>query len=263
MRRALHAVVFHNRKLGGRRRFDHWFVLSHAHAAELTSNPLHAKGKTLHVIRNGYAMEDRAGPAGFRDARSRDGHCRYRIGTLCELNRNKGVDLLLQAVAELVAAGMPIKLLVGGAGPEEAALKRSAGELGISGSVRWLGWVEDRAAFFREIDVFCLASRVEPFGLAVIEAMAAGVPTIASRTDGALEILAHDTTGWLFPVNDQSALCDIIRRTLNDPVNRGRVAERAMVDVERRFSPQAAAETIESALTELLGDNPDRGARPA
>ena len=58
MRHALHAVVFHTRKLGGRRRFRHWLVLSRAHATHLTSNPLHPRDKTVHVIRNGYVLDD-------------------------------------------------------------------------------------------------------------------------------------------------------------------------------------------------------------
>ena len=134
-------------------------------------------------------------------------------------------------------------------------MKSLADDLGISGSVRWLDWVEDRASFFREIDVYCLPSRFEPFGLVVIEAMAMGTPVIASRTDGPVEILTDGSTGWLFPVEDSEALCDIIRRTFNDPAGRASVSERAMADAERRFRPEAAAETIESALWDLLGAN--------
>ena len=89
--------------------------------------------------------------------------------------------------------------------------------------------------------------------------MATGTPVIATRTDGPVEILAHGSTGWLFPVDDREALRDLIRRTFEDPANRARVGERGMIDVERRFRAEAAAETIERALSDLLGGNPNAG----
>lgn len=160
--------------------------------------------------------------------------------------------MLLRAVAEASAAGVPIELLVGGAGPEETALKNLADELGVSDAVRWLGWVEDQAAFFREIDLFCLPSRREPFGLALIEAMAAAVPAIASETDGPADILAHDQTGWLFPINDSQALSDLICQTFRHPANRIRVGERGKAEAERHFSVEAAAVTLECALSNVV-----------
>ena len=256
MGRAGHAIVFHNRKLGGRRRFGHWLALSRAHAADLASDPRRSKGKTVQVIRNGYLPGDGAGTATPRDERLREGRRPYRVGTLCVLVRHKGVDVLLKAVAVSNAAGVPVELLVGGAGPDEAALKNLAEEIGVSGAVRWLGWVEDRAAFFREIDIFCLPSRREPFGLALIEAMAAGAPAIASATDGPAEILSHDRTGWLFPIDNHEALGDILCRTFRHSANRIRVGERGMAEAERLFRPEAAAATLERALSTISGADP-------
>ncbi len=249
MRRTGHAVVFHNRKMGGRRRFDHWLVLSHAHAADLAADP-RCDGKTVHVIRNGYLPGEGADAELPRNGGRRS----YRVGTLCGLVRHKGVDVLLRAVAEASAAGVPVELLVGGAGPEETDLKNLADELGVTDAVRWLGWVDDQAAFFREIDLFCLPSRREPFGLALIEAMAAAVPAIASATDGPADILAHDRTGWLFPIDDSQALGDLICQTFLHPANRIRVGERGKAEAERNFRAEAAAATLECALSNIVSE---------
>ena len=258
MRWVPHAVIFHNRKLGGRRRFDHWFVLSHAHAADLAADQDASKGKTIHVIRNGYL------PSGTPVAMSQGRqpqreHSPYRIGTLGGLVRRKGIDLLLKAVAESIVSGVPVELWVGGDGPEEKALKDLAEDLGISGSIRWLGWIDDRVSFYKAIDIFCLASRSEPFGLVLIEAMATGTPVIASKTDGATDILSDSSTGWLFPVDDHEALRDIIYLTFNDPANRVQVGQRGMTDAERRFSAEAAAETVETAVLKMLASGQNSG----
>lgn len=259
LRYAVHAVVFHNRKLGGRRRFDNWFVLSQAHAVDLQSDPYWSDGKSVHVIRNGYVLDDQNGAL---NATSTDfswgGASSYRIGVLCELNGRKGVDVLLKAAALAIAEGIPVELKVGGTGPEEAALRSLADELGIGESVRWHGWIDDREAFFREIDLYCLPSRSEPFGLVVIEAMATTTPVIASRTDGPVDIIAGGRNGWLFPVDDHESLCDRIRQVFDDPQSSARVAEQGKLDVEHRFRPEAAGETIETAFLSLLAPSVDR-----
>ena len=252
LRQAVHVVVFHNRKLGGRRRFDHWFVLSRAHAADLESDPLRPSGKSVHVIRNGYILYNGDRTPKAPSSSSDWEHQYYRIGVLCELSRIKGIDVLLKAVALAIADRIPVELRVAGAGPEETALKSLADELGIGESIRWLGWIEDRVAFFRGIDLFCLPSRSEAFGLTVIEAMATATPVVASRTDGPVDIIADGDTGWLFPIDDHEILRDIIRRTFDDPENRARVARKGKCDVERRFCPRAAAATIERSLLSVL-----------
>lgn len=127
MRRALHAIVFHNRKLGGRRRFDHWFVLSHMHAANLASDPTNSEGKSVQVIRNGYVPTNGACSAVPRSDEPQGRHRSYRIGTLCELVHRKGVDLLLEAVTGSIAAGIPVELKVGGGRPRRSGAEESSG----------------------------------------------------------------------------------------------------------------------------------------
>jgi len=75
---------------------------------------------------------------------------------------------------------------------------------------------------------------------------------VASRTDGPCDIVAHGETGWLFPVGDHQALGQVLADVIAAPANRARVAERGRLHAERSFTPAAAAETIEQALTNIL-----------
>ena len=118
------------------------------------------------------------------------------LGALGRLHVNKGLDLLLDAVARLLAEGRDMRLIVAGDGPEEGALRRQARRLGLEDRVSFAGWSQ-APAFFAGVDVFVSAARVEPFGLVVVEAMAAGRPVVSTNVDGPARILQGGTLGAL------------------------------------------------------------------
>jgi len=130
--------------------------------------------------------------------------------------RKKGFDLLLQAFAMLVSAGFNTRLLVGGDGPERTRLEKQAHDLGISQHVEFAGWISDVQLFLSRGDVFVLPSRDEPFGIAVLEAMAAGMPIIATRTMGPMEIL-NQGAGYLVAPNSADALLSAMKTSIENP----------------------------------------------
>lgn len=130
------------------------------------------------------------------------------------LHANKAFDVLLEAMA-----GLPdVYLWLAGTGPLEGALKAEAKRLGIAARTRFLGWRRDGPALLAAADVFVCPSRIEPLGNVVLEAWAAGKPVVAAQAAGPLEIMQHEESGLIVPIDDAAELGRAIGRVLD---NRG------------------------------------------
>ena len=138
------------------------------------------------------------------------------IGTLGRLHANKGIDIMLKAFARLRHTGLAARLRIAGDGPEMPALRAMATDLGLDDHVEFTGWVSPAADYLVTLDLFVLPSRVEPFGLVVAEAMAAGVPVIASHIDGPREILEDGALGRLVERDDDAALAKAMAEATAD-----------------------------------------------
>ncbi len=150
----------------------------------------------------------------------------------------KGFDLLLRAFARLHAQDATARLLLGGDGPERAALESLAGRLGIIEAVEFAGWIDDAGAFLDRGDVFVLPSHDEPFGIVVLEAMARGKAIIASRTAGPIEVL-DETTACLFGIGDEAALTSAMAALSADRERRLALARCALARFVAHYSEQA------------------------
>ncbi|WP_298333933.1 glycosyltransferase [Asticcacaulis sp.] len=139
-----------------------------------------------------------------------------RIGALGRLHVNKGFDVLIRAAGLLRDRGSEVSLRIAGDGPEKAALNALITELKLEDRVSLPGWIEPADTFVASLDLFVLSSRVEPFGLVVAEAMAAGVPIISTRIDGPRHILQDGELAALIPPEDPQALADAIEAILPD-----------------------------------------------
>jgi len=130
---------------------------------------------------------------------------RLRVVAVGRMVHKKGFDVLFEALAFAIEQGCAIELRLAGDGPESDALHDQINRLGIAGAVTFLGWRDDVQSILREADVFILPSRDEPFGIVCLEAMACGIPIIATRTDGPSTFL-DETTALMVPVADAGAL---------------------------------------------------------
>lgn len=153
----------------------------------------------------------------------------------------KGQDILLRAVAKLKDRYPNIRcLFAGAAGRAEAdaleKLNTLAQELGIEENVRFLGNVTDVPAFLQELDVFVLPSRSEGFGISLVEAMAMGVPCVASDLGGPAQVLAGGEYGTLFKTGDPDALAQSLIRLLEDYPAGIRTAKAADTAVRRQYA---------------------------
>ena len=155
----------------------------------------------------------------------------------------KGVDTYLRAAARIAAKFPDVLFVVAGEGPEYNHLVRLAAGLGVGDHVMFLGKVteEERDLLLAGSSVFVLPSVVEPFGIAALEAMAAGVPTILSKTSGVAEV-----TSGAFTVDfwDADEFASRIAELLEYPTLRAAMGEQGRWEALREGWPERARETV-------------------
>lgn len=116
-----------------------------------------------------------------------------------------------------VAAEVPAELVVVGQGPERPAMEDEARQAGVAAAVRFAGPDADTATWLRQSHLLLLPSESESFGLVALEAMAAGVPVIASNAGGLPEVVEHGRGGWLAPVGQVDAMAGHALQLLREP----------------------------------------------
>lgn len=133
------------------------------------------------------------------------------------LRPEKGHDVLLRAIAVVQRSIPGVRLLLVGDGERRAALEGLAAELGVTSGVEFLGYFDDVFPLLARADVFAFPSRSEPFGIVALEAMAAGLPIVASDVGGIPEIVRPGVNGLLVPPQDVDALAAALVDVLTDP----------------------------------------------
>ena len=138
------------------------------------------------------------------------------IGAMGRLHEIKGFDILIRAAAQLRDSGQTFQLKIAGDGPERGALEALRDNLNLTQHVEFCGWAANPLEFLSGLDLFVVPSRAESFGLVVVEAMAAGVPVVASDTEGPKEVLKAGQFGTLFKSEDVAALANAMRSVFGD-----------------------------------------------
>ena len=187
--------------------------------------------------------------------------------TVANLREEKSHDVLLSAFARVLsAADAPHELVlkIVGDGPQRGALERQAATLGISGRVEFLGHREDVPEILASSDVFVLPSRSEAFPNSAIEAMAAGLPVVASAVGGLLDLIEDGRTGLLVPARNADALSAAIERLLAQPTLAAALGASARRHVRERYSFDRMIASFEALyLAELHARAPLAADRPA
>lgn len=237
------SVVFHNDKIGQRRYFPKWLTLSEQHRSELET-VCREKGlvRTIQIIRNGPL----AGKP--QDFGLRQGDRVQTIGCLGNFGAKKAVNVLIEGFAATVARGHDVRLVLAGDGGYRKSCEALAQELGVADRIEWPGWLNDTTAFFQQIDLFCLPSRNEPFGIVITEAMQAGLPVIATDTKGPRDIVIPGETGWLVPPDRPDALAGAIEEAILDPVKAAAFGQAGRLRYQANYSLAAAGRVLADAI---------------
>jgi len=152
------------------------------------------------------------------------------------------------------------KIVMVGDGPERSRVEALALEAGIAEHVEILGELDDVRGLLSVADAFLLPSAQESFGLAALEAMACGVPVVASRVGGLPEVITDGLTGYLRDPDDHEGMAAAVLDLLDDPSLRQRVAHLARASVVDRFDEDRVVPMYE-ALYERLLTVPAAGSR--
>jgi glycosyltransferase involved in cell wall biosynthesis len=174
------------------------------------------------------------------------------LGAACRLVTLKGIVYLIRALAYLRDEFPDLRLQIAGAGPELPALEREVSSCGLKDAVTFLGWQADLEAWYAGWDIFVQPSLDEGLPIAVLEAMAAGLPVVATAVGGTAELVAEGRTGWLVPPRDSAALAQRIRALLLNPEQRRAMGAAAQVRVQDNFSVDQMVGEFSRIYLELL-----------
>jgi len=178
---------------------------------------------------------------------------RLAIVTVASLTPKKGHGDLFQAVPLLVSRGVDCALLLAGDGPERPRLEALAASLGIEDRVHFLGVQPHVADVLATADLFVLPSIVEGLPLAMLEAMAAGAPVVATAVGGVPDVIVNGDSGLLVAPRSADAIADAVARLAGDEALRTRLALRARAVVAERFTERRHLETLAALYRRSVG----------
>jgi glycosyltransferase involved in cell wall biosynthesis len=182
------------------------------------------------------------------------------VGTVGRLEWRKGHDVLLAAAERLRARRPAPQLLVVGDGPASDELRRQAAALGLGGDVRFTGTLDDVRPALAAMDLFALPSREEGMSNALMEAMAAGRPIVATDVGGNGEVLDGGRLGVLVPSADAFALADAVAALLDDPARATALGAAAHDHVAERWGARAMVAQLEDFYDRRLAAHGRRAA---
>lgn len=175
------------------------------------------------------------------------------VTTVARLHPQKGYEHLLEAVPGVLEAHPSAHFVWVGDGELEDALSQRIHSAKLEGRVHLTGARSDVPDLLAASDLFVLPSLWEGMPNAVLEAMAAGLPVVATAVDGTPEIVAEGETGWLVPPADGASLREAIRQALGDPARREAMGRAGRQRVERHFSLTRYVDQFEQLYAQLLG----------
>lgn len=181
------------------------------------------------------------------------------IGFLGRLDVCKGVDILIRAFAQVCRRpGLEsTRLRIGGAGPEESALRRLAADLSVEQEIDWVGWVSDKARFFSGVNLVAMPSREEGLPLSALEAMSYGRAIVVSDCPGIVP-LAKGGCGVVVPREDVDALANALAELLKDAKLRHEQAVRGRQRILDQYSECALEKRLLGLCEEVVSGSRGR-----
>ncbi|HEX2184081.1 MAG TPA: glycosyltransferase family 4 protein [Chloroflexota bacterium] len=191
------------------------------------------------TIPNGVATGELPSPARRAEVRRREGWGDAPlVGTVSRMTQQKDPFTWLQTAARIAAVRADVRFVWIWSGELEPEVRREAAALGLVSRLHFLGYRADARDLIAALDVYLLTSRFEGLPYTVLEAMASGVPVVATDVVGTRDVVRQDATGLLAPAGEPSALAAHVLRVLEQPELARRLGEAARDEVGARFSVQ-------------------------
>lgn len=198
----------------------------------------------------------------FRPAANGQAPGSFTVGTVKKLAPKYGIDILIHAFAALRHAAtenlpglLPrLRLLIVGGGPDEAKLKELGSKLGVRDITNFTGAVphSEVPGYLSEMDVYVAVSRLESFGVAVLEASACGLPVVVSDAGGLPEVVQDGTTGFVVRREDPSATADALLRLVTDEALRRRMGRAGREHVVQNYEWSDSVRLMEDVYARVL-----------
>ena len=218
----------------------------------------------IRVVKNGPFFKQDRGLAGgragwFASARA----SQTRVGVVGQIAANKGHECLVDAVQLLQARGVKLEIIAFGSGHSEYGdwLKQKIAAAKLADVWKWMGYERDQGEIYGSMDICVMPSCVsESFGMVAAEAAAYGLPVVASRIGGLVEIIEDGVTGWLVEANSPGQLADKLEWLINNPDRAREMGKAGRERVFKLFTVETMVADFESLFAEFT--ERAKGGRP-
>jgi glycosyltransferase involved in cell wall biosynthesis len=182
------------------------------------------------------------------------------IGVCARFVSMKGIDLFLAALAELKKRNCLFKAHIAGDGPEKDIYLRLIQEYQLTNEVTLLGWVEDRSQFYNSLDIFCLPSRKEAFGLVILESMMHSLPMALTALPGPLEIIGDSNAALFSPPEDIYSMANNLEQLIVDKELAEKLAKNAHARVQK-YTTNSVSPILDQTLKQICTNYQMKGCR--
>ena len=172
--------------------------------------------------------------------------------TVARFHKGKGHCVLFEAMHRLLVQHPQTKLMLLGEGAEQPEMRSLCKTLGIAEKIHFLGHQSNVAEWLSAAEINVLPTFYEGLPLTILEAMAAGLPTVASNVGGIPDAIGHHVSGLLVPAGDPQRLAEAISSLLADPAERRRMGSEARNAVFQRFTLERQVQVTEKMYLEVL-----------
>ena len=174
------------------------------------------------------------------------------IGALGRFFAGKGFSDFIEALSILKKKGIKFKALIGGDGPLKQEIYKQVEQNQLKDEVQFVGWVEDKEKFYKQIDLFCLPSLQETFGLVVVEAFSYGKPVVATRTSGPCEIFSHLQVSLFAEISNPNSLANMLEYAMEHPALCKKMACEGYDLVKKTYSKTIIGQKLDGFVQRLL-----------
>lgn len=243
---------------------DRWSLPRYEHVICVSEDILHecrkygVPAEKSHLIENAIDTQQFSRRCAIDEAKRRWAWPpgRTLIGAVGRLSPEKGFDILLRSVRELVDRGHDVGLVIAGGGSEQQALESQVSHLRLQDRVRLAGFQSDLRPFYEAMDVFALSSRREGLPNVVLEAMALEAPVVSTRVAGVPRVITDGVNGLLVDIENQAMLTAALERAITDRPLRESLATAARRTIEERYSFEVRMQKVAAIYDNMLQRKP-------